>query len=104
MDETVPDLAAVARLCLLSNGHLKTGRNSPGGREIKFRAAGATGARYHLELYLVCADLPDLPAGVYHYAAHDHSLRRLRAGDYRAALVASTRAEPAVASAPLTFV
>jgi SagB-type dehydrogenase family enzyme len=95
----VPDLNAVARLCLRSNGLLKRWR-SPSGREIEFRAAGCTGARYHLELYLVCGELPGLGAGVYQYAAHDHSLRQLRAGDYRAAVVAASGQEPAIAAAP----
>src|SRR5215204_2521821 len=99
----VPDLNAVARLCLRSNGLLKRWR-SPSGREFEFRAAGATGARYHLELYLVCGELPGLEAGVYQYAAHDHSLRRLRAGDYRAAVIAATGREPAIAAAPLIAV
>ena len=74
---------------------------SPTGREIEFRAAGCTGARYHLELYLVCGDLPGLAAGVYHYAAHDHSLRQLRAGDYREAVIEATGQEPATAAAPV---
>jgi SagB-type dehydrogenase family enzyme len=99
----VPDLNAVARLCLRSNGLLKRWR-SPSGREFEFRAAGCTGARYHLELYLVCAQLPGLAAGVYQYAAHDHGLRQLRAGDYRAAVVAATGQEPAIAAAPLIAV
>jgi SagB-type dehydrogenase family enzyme len=99
----VPDLNAVARLCLRSNGLLKRWR-SPSGREFEFRAAGATGARYHLELYLVCGELPGLEGGVYQYAAHDHSLRRLRAGDYRATVVAATGREPAIAAAPLIAV
>src|ERR687894_106312 len=99
----VPDLNAVARLCLRSNGLLKRWR-SPSGREFEFRAAGCTGARYHLELYLVCGELPGLDAGVYQYAAHDHSLRRLRAGDYRAAVIAATGEESAIAAAPLIAV
>src|SRR5262249_27531042 len=76
-EQGFPDRATVARIGLLSNGLL--------GRQFKrrgttgeFRTAGATGARYHLELYFVCAELPDLPAGIYHYAADDHSLGRLR--------------------------
>lgn len=96
----VPDLAALARLCLWSNGVLKRW-TSPWGRQIEFRAAGCTGARYHLELYLVCAHLPGLDAGVYQYAAHDHSLRLLRAGDYRALVVEASGNEPAVAAAPV---
>ena len=93
----------IARLCLRSNGLLKRWR-SPSGREIEFRAAGCTGARYHLELYLVCGQVPGLEAGVYQYAAHDHSLRQLRAGDYRAAVVAATGQEPAIAAAPVIAV
>src|SRR5215207_1139938 len=99
----VPDLNTVARLCLRSNGLLKRWR-SPSGREIDFRAAGCTGARYHLELYLVCGELPGLEAGVYQYAAHDHSLRRLRAGDYRVSVIAATGQEPAIAAAPIIAV
>jgi SagB-type dehydrogenase family enzyme len=81
----VPDLALLARIGLLSNGLLDrtvTVRDTV----ITYRTAGGTGARYHLELYFACADLPDLEAGLYHYAAHDHSLRRIHSGDVRAAL------------------
>ena len=99
----VPDLNTVARLCLRSNGLLKRWR-SPSGREFEFRAAGCTGARYHLELYLVSGEVPGLEAGAYQYAAHDHSLRQLRAGDYRAAVVAATGQEPAIAAAPVIAV
>ncbi len=99
----VPDLDAVARLCLRANGVLKRWR-SAAGKEIEFRAAGCTGARYHLELYLVCGDLPGLAAGVYHYAAHDHSLRQLRAGDYRSAVIEATGEELAIAEAPVVAV
>ncbi len=103
VSHAVPDLSAVARLCLRSNGLLKRWR-SPSGREFEFRAAGCTGARYHLELYLVCGDLPGLAAGIYQYAAHDHSLRQLRAGDYRAAVIEATGQEPAVAAAPIVAI
>ncbi len=99
----VPDLETLARLCLRANGVLKRWR-SPAGKEIEFRAAGCTGARYHLELYLVCGDLPGLPAGIYHYGAHDHSLRRLREGDYRAIVVEATGGESAIAAAPVVAI
>ncbi len=94
----VPDLAAIARLCYFSNGITKVLR-FPGG-EMPFRAAACTGALFHIEHYLICGALPDLPAGVYHYAAHDHALRRLRDGDYRAVLVAASGGESALAAAP----
>jgi SagB-type dehydrogenase family enzyme len=99
-DRAIPDLASLARICLWSNGLLKRW-SSPWGREIEFRSAGCTGARYHLELYVVCGELPGLEAGVYQYAANDHSLRRLRSGDFRAHVVEATGNEPAVAQAPV---
>lgn len=102
-ENAIPDLDAVARLCLRANGLLKRWR-SAAGKEIEFRAAGCTGARYHLELYLVCGELPGLAAGVYHYAAHDHSLRLLRGGDYRSAAIEATGGEPAIANAPVVAV
>jgi SagB-type dehydrogenase family enzyme len=101
--EAVPMLADLARICLLSNGILKRGSHGTG-RVIEYRAAGGTGARYHLELYLVCGDLPDLRAGVYHYSAHDHTFRQLREGDYRQELVEATGSEPSVAQAPVTLI
>ena len=73
-------------------------------RVVEFRTAGAPGGYYHLELYFVCADLPDLPAGVYHYATQDHALRRLRAGDLRGVLVAASGGEPSLAQAPVVLV
>lgn len=99
--EHVPDLAALARIALLSNGILKRGSHRPVGGTIEYRAAGGTGARYHLELYLACGDLPDLAAGVYHYSAQDHSLRQVRAGDYRAPFVRAAGYEEATATAPI---
>ncbi|MDR7416390.1 MAG: SagB family peptide dehydrogenase [Armatimonadota bacterium] len=78
------DLRILAALLHYSAGILRT-RRYPGG-EVTFRAAPCTGALYHIEVYPVCADLPGLPAGVYHFSPHDRSLRRLRAGDHRALL------------------
>ena len=101
--ERVPDLAALARIGLLSNGILKRGSHRPGGQVIEYRAAGGTGARYHLELYFACGDLPDLAAGLYHYSAQDHSLRQLRSGDFRSILVAAAGREPALAAAPVVL-
>ena len=94
-----PDLQAVAQLLYLSAGVTRK-RNHPGG-EIYFRAAACTGALYEVELYLVCGDLANLKAGVYHFAAAEFGLRRLRAGDYRRVLLEATGGEPAIAHAPL---
>ena len=97
-----PDLEAIAQLLYLSAG-ITRHRKYPGG-EIYFRAAACTGALYEVELYLVCGDLANLEAGVYHFAAAEFGLRRLRAGDYRSVLIDATANEPSVAHAPLTIV
>jgi len=86
----VLDRLLLAQLLYYANGITKMLRGMP------FRAAACTGALYHIELYVACQDLPELEAGVYHYSAHDHSLRQLRGGDYRAELVDATGASPEV--------
>src|SRR5213594_1783813 len=91
--------AALARLLYFSAGVLR--RKTYAGGEIYFRAAACTGALYHIDLYLISGPLPDLEAGVYHFGPHDFALRRLRAGDHRAAVVAATAGEPAMAAAPV---
>src|SRR5229473_565907 len=96
------DLEAVAQLLYLSAGITRR-RKYPGG-ELYFRAAACTGALYEVELYLVCSDLANLQAGVYHFAPAEFGLRRLRAGDYRRVLLEATGGEPAIAHAPLTIV
>jgi SagB-type dehydrogenase family enzyme len=92
----------LASLLYFSAGITKR-KQYPGG-EILFRAAACTGALYHIELYLVCGDLPELKAGVYHFGPGDFALRCLRQGDYREVLVRATGGEPAVATAPLTII
>ena len=85
-------------VCLYANGVTRVLRGMP------FRAAACTGALYHIEIYIVCRDLPDLEAGVYQYAAHDHSLRQIRRGDFRRTLVEASGEEPSVAAAPAIVV
>ena len=97
-----PDLKAVAQLLYLSAGITRQRKYSGG--EIYFRAAACTGALYEVELYLVCGDLADLPAGVYHFAPAEFGLRQLRAGDYRGVLLEATGGETSIAHAPLTIV
>jgi SagB-type dehydrogenase family enzyme len=96
------DLTALAQLLHFSAGITRR-RTLPGG-ELYFRAAACTGALYEVELYLVCGDLPDLAAGVYHFSPAEFALRRLRAGDFRGVLVHATAGEPAVARAPAIVV
>jgi SagB-type dehydrogenase family enzyme len=96
------DKASLARLLYLSAGITKTLRFWWG--EMAFRAASCTGALYHIELYVVCADLDGLSAGVYHYDPASDSLRRLRSGDVRGALVEAAGGQPDIADAPATIV
>ena len=102
VEEWVPTRLDLAKLFYFAAGITKRGV-FPGG-EILFRAAACTGALYHIEIYLVCGDLPDLSAGVYHFGPHDFALRRLREGDYRGVLVEATGDEPAVSGAPAVIV
>jgi SagB-type dehydrogenase family enzyme len=98
----LPDLRAVAELLYFAAGVTRQ-REYPG-RELYFRAAACTGALYEVELYLVCGDLAELEAGIYHFAPAEFALRRLRTGDYRRLLLEATGGEPSVAHAPLTIV
>ena len=100
--ERLPDLKLLARLLHYSAGITKRIRHSQG--DTLFRAASCTGALYHIDVYLVCGDLPDLGAGVYHFGVHDFSLRQLRLGDFRGELVWATAGESAVSSAPVTLI
>jgi SagB-type dehydrogenase family enzyme len=96
------DVRTLAHVLYFSVGVLRK-RTYPGG-EIFYRAAACTGALYHVDAYVVCADLDGLVAGVHHFGPHDFGLRRLRAGDHRAHLAAATAAEPHVAAAPVLLV
>jgi SagB-type dehydrogenase family enzyme len=98
----IPTLEDVAQLLFFSAGVTRS-RKFPGG-ETFFRAAACTGALYEIELYLACQDLPDLPAGIYHFGAAEFGLRQLRAGDYRKVVVDAAAAEKAVAHAPLIVI
>ncbi len=94
-DERVPDVAKLAEVLHFSAGITRHVRG------MDFRAASCTGALYHIDLYLICCDLPGLGAGVYHFGPQDFSLRRLRQGDYRRGLIDATGGEPSVATAPV---
>lgn len=95
-------LQSLAELLFLSAGITRRRRHF--GEEILFRAAACTGALYHIDLYVICRDLDDLPAGVYHFSPQDFALRRLRAGDHRSYLFDAAGGESAIAGAPCSIV
>jgi hypothetical protein len=70
--EYVPTRHDLAGLFYYAAGITKRGI-VPGG-QMYFRAVACTGALYHIELYLVCGDLPDLPAGLFTTLAPTTSL------------------------------
>src|SRR5262249_59370171 len=97
------DLATLAQLLFFAAGLTKR-KAYPGGEAVHFRAAASTGALYEVEVYVVAGAVAGLDPGVYHFAPGEFALRRLRHGDWRAAL-ADTASEPAaVAAAPATAV
>ena len=95
-------LAELARVLFFSAGVTRRAR-MVGGRPIFLRAAASAGALYPIEVYVVCGDLPGLPAGVYHFNPVEFALRRLRAGDHRLFL-ARAAAEGVIGGAPMTLV
>jgi SagB-type dehydrogenase family enzyme len=96
------NVQTLAEILYLSAGVTKR-RSYPGG-EMLFRAAACTGALYHIDLYIVCGELEDLAAGIYHFSPHDFALRRLREGDYRSLLTAASGGETAIANAPCVII
>lgn len=59
-----------------------------------FRPAPSGGALYPIEVYLATGELPRVPAALHHYGVVHHSLRQVRSGDHRAALVDAVTAPP----------
>jgi SagB-type dehydrogenase family enzyme len=101
-ERAAPDLDRLASILYFSSGVTKQ-KTYPGG-EIYFRAAACAGALYPVETYVVTAELDDLKAGVYHFNPGDFSLRRLREGDCRASVIASTAGDHRVAAAPVCLI
>lgn len=99
----VVDLPALAQLLFFSAGLTKK-KVYPGGETLHFRAAASTGALYEVEVYVVAGAVPGLEPGVYHFCPGDFTLRRLRAGDWRAALADASGEPDRVRAAPATLV
>src|SRR5262249_54010033 len=99
-------LERLAALLYFTAGVTKK-KTYPGGGEVLFRAAASTGALFQTEVYVAAGDIAGLEPGLYHFCPGDFALRRLRAGDVRAALAASAaddslpRRPPTVLLTPL---
>lgn len=101
--KSIPSLADLANILFHSAGVIKK-RSFPGGVKIDFRAAACAGALYPIEIYVVCKDLPDLEAGVYHFSPRDFTLKELRKGDWCGVLLNASGDEQSVSEAPVILV
>ncbi len=99
----VVDTVALSQLLFFSAGLTKR-KVYPGGETMHFRAAASTGALYQTEVYVVAGAVAGLEPGVYHFCPGDFTLRRLRAGDHRAALAEAAGRGDLVADAPATAI
>ena len=88
---------------LLSAVGITKRRTYPGG-EMLYRGASCTGALYHIEAYVACADLEGVSAGLYQFQPVDFSFCRLRVGDFRQVLVEASGDHPEVAGAPAVLI
>src|SRR5712691_5882419 len=79
------DLDGLAALLYFTAGVTKK-KTYYGGGEMLFRAAASTGGLFQTEVYVAAGDVDGLEPGLYHFGPGDFALRRLRAGDVRAAL------------------
>ncbi len=102
--ERAVDLETLTGIFYYSAGITKTLVQRDTGNSIPFRAAACTGALFHIEIYLICGDVAGLDAGVYHLDPRGPSLRQLRKGDYRGALIEASGSEPEISRAPASFV
>ncbi len=96
------DRRTVATVCYLAAGI--TQEVEQRGQTHRFRAASCTGNLHHIDLYLVCGELPGLPAGVYHFEPTAFALDRLRDGDYRGVIADATGDWALAGDAPITAV
>ena len=103
VEQIVPDLNDLARILYFSCGITKTINYSRLG-DVEFRAAACTGALYHIEIYLVCGNLPCLDAGVYHFDPKYMKVELLRKGDYRRVLINASSNNIEIQHAPLILI
>jgi SagB-type dehydrogenase family enzyme len=96
------DLDRLASILYFSAGVTKH-KSYPGG-EIYFRAAACAGALYPVETYVAAGGIEGLKEGVYHFNPGDFSLRQLREGDQRGAILEATADNDFVRLAPVVLI
>ncbi|MDY7001849.1 MAG: SagB/ThcOx family dehydrogenase, partial [Thermodesulfobacteriota bacterium] len=76
------DIRSLSRILLLA--HTLTAKSGRMGSEYYYRSAASAGALYPTELYVALRGVTGLSDGVYHYNIAEHTLARLRQGDFTA--------------------
>jgi SagB-type dehydrogenase family enzyme len=102
-DPPALDAGVLARLLFFTAGVTRVSHPSDGGEPTWFRATMSAGNLHPVEVYVVCPELDEVPAGVHHFAPLEVGLTTLRQGDHRGVLAAATAA-PEVAVAPCSLV
>jgi SagB-type dehydrogenase family enzyme len=102
-DPLTLDAGVLARLLFFTGGVTRVSHPTGGNEPTWFRAAMSAGNLHPVEVYVVCAGLGEVPAGVHHFAPLEMGLTTLRDGDHRDLLAAATGA-PEVAAAPCSLV
>lgn len=69
----------------------------------RFRTAPSAGALYPLTVYLITQDITDLPAGIYQYMPHNHSLNLRASGDKTIQLADTSKHQAAMLKNSKTY-
>jgi SagB-type dehydrogenase family enzyme len=95
-------LAQVGQILWAGNGNMPTDAVSAATKKV-IPSARKT---YPIELYLVCGEgtVEKLPAGIYHYDADRHALKRIVAGDQRKPMSLACKGQSWIAKAPVSVV
>ena len=96
-------LTEIATLLNLSSGIIKSNISTTAG-PVDYRAASSAGALYPIETYLICGDLQDIPAGIYHFSPKDNVLIKIAEGDYRALLSSGRSEHQEISNSPIVLV
>jgi SagB-type dehydrogenase family enzyme len=95
-------LAQVAQILWAGNGNIPTDAVSAATKKV-IPSARKT---FPIEPYLVCGEgtVEKLPAGVYHYDADRHALKRIIEGDLRKPMSAACKGQSWIAQAPISVI
>ena len=68
------------------------------------RTVPSAGATYTIELYIIALNVEGFSKGIYHYNPSEHSLIRIREGDFREELLGATRNQPRFEKVPVSII